>query len=46
MTMLDDILADLINDAVSTREGSSIEELELRDNVEIHRFFDSCVTCG
>ena len=32
MTMLDDILADLINDAVSTRREASIEELELREN--------------
>jgi cytochrome P450 len=32
MTMLDDILADLINDAVSTRKEASIEELELREN--------------
>jgi cytochrome P450 len=32
MTMLDDILADLINDAVSTRREASIEELEMRDN--------------
>jgi cytochrome P450 len=32
MTMLDDILADLINRAVSTRKEASTEELELRDN--------------
>jgi len=32
MTMLDDILADLINDAVSTRREASIEELEEREN--------------
>jgi len=32
MTMLDDILADLINKAVSTRREASIEELEQRDN--------------
>jgi cytochrome P450 len=32
MTMLDDILADLINQAVSTRREASIEELEERDN--------------
>lgn len=31
MTMLDDILADLINDAVATRKEASIEELEQRD---------------
>jgi len=31
MTMLDDILADLINDAVSTRREASVEELEERD---------------
>jgi cytochrome P450 len=34
MTMLDDILADLINDAVSTRKEASIEDLELRDNAD------------
>eukprot|EP00529_Nitzschia_sp_RCC80_P009834 CAMPEP_0113452436 /NCGR_PEP_ID=MMETSP0014_2-20120614/6845_1 /TAXON_ID=2857 /ORGANISM="Nitzschia sp." /LENGTH=774 /DNA_ID=CAMNT_0000343807 /DNA_START=329 /DNA_END=2653 /DNA_ORIENTATION=+ /assembly_acc=CAM_ASM_000159 len=34
MTMLDDILADLINKAVSTRREASIEELEERDNAE------------
>ena len=34
MTMLDDILADLINDAVLTRKEASIEELEERDNEE------------
>jgi cytochrome P450 len=34
MTMLDDILADLINDAVSTRKEASVEELEERDNAE------------
>ena len=32
MTMLDDILCDLINEAVSTRQEASIEELEERDN--------------
>jgi cytochrome P450 len=32
MTMLDDILADLINDAVMTRKEASVEELELRDD--------------
>lgn len=31
MSMLDDILADLINKAVSTRQEASIEELEARD---------------
>lgn len=34
MTMLDDILADLINDAVATRREATIEELEERDNEE------------
>ena len=34
MTMLDDILADLINEAVLTRQEASIEELEERDNEE------------
>jgi cytochrome P450 family 97 subfamily B polypeptide 3 len=34
MTMLDDILADLINDAVNTRREASVEELEDRDNDE------------
>jgi cytochrome P450 len=34
MTMLDDILADLINRAVSTRQEASAEELEERDNEE------------
>jgi cytochrome P450 len=34
MTMLDDILADLINRAVSTRKEASTEELEERDNEE------------
>jgi cytochrome P450 len=34
MTMLDDILADLINRAVSTRKEASAEELEERDNEE------------
>ena len=34
MTMLDDILADLINDAVSTRKEATIEELEERDNAD------------
>eukprot|EP00522_Entomoneis_paludosa_P001963 CAMPEP_0172472740 /NCGR_PEP_ID=MMETSP1065-20121228/68496_1 /TAXON_ID=265537 /ORGANISM="Amphiprora paludosa, Strain CCMP125" /LENGTH=751 /DNA_ID=CAMNT_0013230899 /DNA_START=186 /DNA_END=2441 /DNA_ORIENTATION=+ len=34
MTMLDDILADLINQAVSTRREASVEELEERDNAE------------
>lgn len=34
MTMLDDILADLINDAVSTRREASIEELEERENTD------------
>ena len=32
MTMLDDILADLINRAVSTRKEATVEELEKRDN--------------
>lgn len=32
MTMLDDILANLINEAVSTRREASIEELEEREN--------------
>lgn len=32
MTMLDDILADLINEAVSSRKEASIEELEEREN--------------
>jgi cytochrome P450 len=34
MTMLDDILADLINAAVSTRREASVEELEVRDTVD------------
>jgi cytochrome P450 family 97 subfamily B polypeptide 3 len=34
MTMLDDILANLINEAVSTRREASIEELEERDNAD------------
>jgi cytochrome P450 len=34
MTMLDDILADLINDAVSTRREASVEELEEREYVD------------
>ena len=34
MTMLDDILADLINDALATRSEASIEELEERENSE------------
>ncbi|KAG7354227.1 cytochrome P450 [Nitzschia inconspicua] len=34
MTMLDDILADLINEAVSTRREASVEELEERDNAD------------
>lgn len=34
MTMLDDILADLINEAIQTRSEASIEELEERDNLE------------
>jgi cytochrome P450 len=34
MTMLDDILADLINDAVATRREATIEELEERNNQE------------
>jgi cytochrome P450 family 97 subfamily B polypeptide 3 len=34
MTMLDDILADLINRAILTRKEASIEELEERDNAE------------
>lgn len=34
MNMLDDILADLINRAVSTRQEASTEELEARDNEE------------
>lgn len=32
MTMMDDILSDLINRAVSTRKEATIEELEQRDN--------------
>lgn len=32
MTMLDDILADLINRAVTTRKEATVEELEERDN--------------
>merc|ERR1719469_213014 len=32
MTMLDDILAGLINQAVQSRSEASVEELELRDN--------------
>lgn len=32
MTMLDDILADLINRAVQTRKEATVEELEERDN--------------
>jgi len=34
MTMLDDILADLINRAVGTRKEATVEELEERDNAE------------
>jgi cytochrome P450 len=34
MTMLDDILANLINEAVSTRREATIEELEERENRE------------
>ena len=34
MTMLDDILADLINKAVSTRREATVEELEERDNAD------------
>jgi cytochrome P450 family 97 subfamily B polypeptide 3 len=34
MTMLDDILANLINEAVSTREEATVEELEERDNAD------------
>jgi cytochrome P450 family 97 subfamily B polypeptide 3 len=34
MTMLEDILADLINQAVSTRREATVEELELRENTE------------
>mmetsp|Transcript_33799 Transcript_33799/g.44798 ORF Transcript_33799/g.44798 Transcript_33799/m.44798 type:complete len:755 (-) Transcript_33799:71-2335(-) len=34
MTMLDDILADLINRAVATRSEATVEELEERDNQE------------
>jgi len=34
MTMLDDILCDLINDAINTRSEASIEELEERENEE------------
>ena len=34
MTMLDDILADLINDAVLTRREASVEELEQRETTE------------
>lgn len=33
MTMLDNILADLINDAVTTRREASVEELEARENL-------------
>jgi len=32
MTMLDDILADLINRAIQSRREASVEELEQRDN--------------
>ncbi|GAX17507.1 hypothetical protein FisN_5Hh160 [Fistulifera solaris] len=34
MTMLDDILADLINRAVETRSEATVEELEERDNAD------------
>jgi len=34
MTMLDDILADLINEAVTTRSEATTEELEERDNAD------------
>jgi cytochrome P450 len=34
MTMLDDILANLINEAVATRREATVEELEDRDNEE------------
>lgn len=34
MTMLDDILADLINRAVESRKEATVEELEERDNAE------------
>lgn len=34
MTMLDDILADLINRAVETRREATVEELEERDNAD------------
>jgi len=34
MTMLDDILADLINKAVTTRSEATTEELEKRDNLD------------
>lgn len=34
MTMLDDILSDLINRAVTTRKEANVEELEKRDNDE------------
>ena len=34
MTMLDDILANLINDAVNSRREATVEELELRENKE------------
>lgn len=34
MTMLDDILADLINRALETRKEATIEELEERDNAD------------
>lgn len=34
MTLLDDILANLINDAVETRREASVEELEARDNAD------------
>jgi len=34
MTMLDDILAELINKAVQTRSEATVAELEVRDNVD------------
>mmetsp|Transcript_5484 Transcript_5484/g.7947 ORF Transcript_5484/g.7947 Transcript_5484/m.7947 type:complete len:758 (+) Transcript_5484:371-2644(+) len=34
MTMLDDILCELINNAISTRKEASVEDLEKRDNAE------------
>lgn len=42
MKMLDDILADLINRAITSRKEATVEELEVRDNAEdpsLLRFF-------